>query len=177
LQLEGQLRLDGRETDSLGSRWRRLRDFFLSTSESGLPTVLAWDNLEQAQDSAVRAIRRLVDLHNQSQASLTTILSLNHGKLSPAVRELFEIADLGIELKALELDQTESYVRTRLETFGGGRAVFQPDAIEQLQQLTGGVPREINRLCDLALLAGMNESRTAIDRQLIASISGEDKRV
>jgi general secretion pathway protein A len=80
---------------------------------------------------------------------------------------------LGIEVKPLERQQTESYVQKRLESSGRRQAVFRADAIDQLQQLTGGVPREINRLCDLALLAGMNESLTAIGRDLIEALAGE----
>lgn len=51
--------------------------------------------------------------------------------------------------------------------------MFQTDAIDQVQKLSGGVPREINRLCELALLAGMNESRKVIDQNLIANLSDE----
>ncbi len=176
-QLETQLRLGGKDTDSLSVRWRRLRDFFQSTLEAGLQTVLLWDALEQAEDSTLQAIGQLVDLHNRSAANLTMIFSLNHGKLSRGVQELWELADLGIEVKPLERPQTEFYVQKRLETSGSLRAVFEADAIDQLQQLTGGIPREINRLCDLALLAGMNECRTAIDRHLIAGLSEEYNRL
>ncbi|MCA9068809.1 MAG: hypothetical protein KDA84_07800, partial [Planctomycetaceae bacterium] len=87
--------------------------------------------------------------------------------------ELLELADMGVEVRPLGREETESYVRTRLESAGTHRPVFQADAIDQLQQLSGGVPREINRLCDLALLAGMSEARTEIDRTLITGLGEE----
>jgi general secretion pathway protein A len=42
----------------------------------------------------------------------------------------------------------------RLEVAGCTRPVFTPSALESLYELSGGVPRRINRLCDLALLVG-----------------------
>jgi general secretion pathway protein A len=173
--LDNQFRLGGGEGDSMRSRWTRLKDFLQITGESGLQSVLLLDGLEEADDSAVNAIRRLIRLTYHQEANLTVIAGLDQGTFSPAIHELLEIADLGIEVRPLDERETESYVRTRLESAGSGREVFHPDAIGQLQNLTGGVPREINRLCDLALLAGMSESRTAIDRDLITGLAGETR--
>jgi len=174
--LDRELRLGGVESDSVSLRWRRLRDFFHSTQEAGLQTVLALDGLEHAEESVLRAISRLVSLHNQSLADLTIIASFNHSNVSSRLKELFELADMGVEVKPFERPETESYIQNRLESSGGRRTVFQSDAIDQLQQITGGVPREINRLCELALLAGMSDSLTAIDRKLIASLATENQR-
>lgn len=172
-QLEHQLRLGGRTSDSLGSRWLRLRDFFQATQQTDLQTVLLLDGLEEAEDSAVSAIRRLVHWHNQSTAHLTIVVSLNHGRFTENIKNLLELADMGVDVRPLEREETESYVRNRLESAGTHQPVFQADAIDQLQQLSGGVPREINRLCDLALLAGMSETRTTIDRNLIVGLGDE----
>lgn len=173
--LDNQFRLGGGEGDSLRSRWMRLKDFLHVTGESGLQSVLLLDGLEDAEDSAVNAIRRLIRLAYHSDANLTVIAGLDHGTFSSAIHELLEVADLGIEVRPLDQRETESYVRTRLESAGSRREVFHQDAIDQLQSLTGGVPSEINRLCNLALLAGMSESRTAIDRELITGLTGENR--
>lgn len=172
-QLESQLRLEGQPSDPLWSRWLKLMDFFRTTHETRLQTVLLLDGLEETEDSTVLAIRRLVHLHHQASAHLTIVVSLNHGPLSENITELLELADMGIEVRPLGREETEGYVRNRLASAGTHQPVFQADALDQLQQLSGGVPREINRFCDLALLAGMSEARTAIDRQLMAGLGGE----
>lgn len=173
-QLERELRLGGIESDTLSLRWRRLRDFLRTTNDTGLQTVLVLDGLEHAEESVLLCIRRLVSMAHLSLARLTVILGLNRGKPSKGLKDLFELADMGVEIKPFERQETESYIQNRLEAFGGRRHVFQTDAIDQLQKLTGGVPREINRLCELALLAAMNESRKVIDQNLIASLSEEN---
>jgi general secretion pathway protein A len=175
-QLERELRLGGTDSDSLGVRWRRLMDFLRSTQEARLQTVLVLDGVEQAEDSVLLCINRIVGLSHQSLARLTVVAGLNRGTPSKRLKHLFDAADMGIEIKPLERQETESYIHNRLESFGGRRNLFQTDAIDQLQKLSGGVPREINRLCELALLAAMNESRNVIDRNLIASLSEQNVR-
>jgi general secretion pathway protein A len=174
IQLEKELRLGGTEGESSIVRWRRIHDFFQATWDAGLQTVLLVDGLEHAEDATVACIGRLVRLGQQSLAHLTVIAAFNRTKPTRPMKEFFELADMGVEVKPFERVETESYIHNRLESFGGPRSVFQADAIDQVQKATGGVPRDINRLCELALLAGMSESRKAIDRNLIASLAGEN---
>jgi general secretion pathway protein A len=45
--------------------------------------------------------------------------------------------------------------------------------MEAIQQLTHGIPRRINRLCDLALLVGYGEELQSINDQHIEAIHQE----
>ena len=53
---------------------------------------------------------------------------------------------------------------------GSPRLIVEPDALATLQELTGGVPRRINRLCDLALLVGYAESRKMLTASHFESV-------
>ena len=55
-------------------------------------------------------------------------------------------------LRPLNLEETISYVNHRLTAAGATRTIFETDGLEALFYLTRGLPRRINRLCDLALL-------------------------
>jgi len=168
-------RLGGKPAETAMDCWRQLTDFFTAATASGIQSVLLLQGLDQAEDSTVDAIRRLLCWSSSSSALVTIIASMTEGRTSAKTAGLLSLAELGIEIQPLEVQETEAYVRNRLESSGSQRALFQSDAIEQLHRLTGGLPREINRLCDLALLAGMNESRAAIDRDLIAGLTAEYK--
>ncbi len=76
-------------------------------------------------------------------------------------------------LAPLNPQETAQYVAHRLQAAGAARAIFDPSAIETLHRLTHGVPRRINRLCDLALLIGYAEERSAIGGSQIEAISEE----
>jgi general secretion pathway protein A len=50
-------------------------------------------------------------------------------------------------------------VEHRLKVAGARRSIVEADAFPTLHALTHGIPRQINRLCDLALLIGYAEEQ------------------
>jgi type II secretory pathway predicted ATPase ExeA len=66
-----------------------------------------------------------------------------------------------------------SYVSHRMAVAGGSGMIFEPSALETLFLLTRGVPRRINRLCDLALLVGFAEEQPAICAEHIEAVAKE----
>ena len=73
----------------------------------------------------------------------------------------------------LLLEETVSYVVHRLQVAGCQQEIFQSDALEAIHEFSCGIPRRINRLCDLALLIGFAEQRTTIDRERLHAVSHE----
>jgi len=86
---------------------------------------------------------------------------------------LSDLADLRIELTAWDVDETEGYLRTSLKQAGCGNEVFEPQAVARLQELSGGIPRRISQLADLALLAGAGQSLQQIDTEVVESVYRE----
>lgn len=57
-------------------------------------------------------------------------------------------------LEPLSRDETAAYIQQHLRRAGGGnRKLFQADAVGRIRELTGGIPRLINQLCDQCLTA------------------------
>ncbi|HAP06602.1 MAG TPA: ATPase, partial [Planctomycetaceae bacterium] len=53
------------------------------------------------------------------------------------------------------------------------RPLFSDDALTALHDVSGGIPRRINRIGDMALLVGFAEQRTIIAAEQIESLAGE----
>jgi type II secretory pathway predicted ATPase ExeA len=51
--------------------------------------------------------------------------------------------------------------------------VFTSVAIERIYEITEGVPRKINNLCDLSLLIGFSKNGKKIDPQIIEDIMSD----
>ena len=77
------------------------------------------------------------------------------------------------QLKPLVIEETMAYVQHRLAVAGAERTIFEPAATERLHELSQGIPRQINRLCDLALLLGFAEEHTSIGPEQIEAV-GQD---
>jgi len=48
--------------------------------------------------------------------------------------------------------------------------LFEPDAYKEVHACSGGVPRRINTICDLALLVGFGNNLNIIDKQTVTKI-------
>ena len=81
-------------------------------------------------------------------------------------------------LSPLTAPETADYVRTHLKRAGAGtREFFSPEALGRVHQLSQGIPRLINMLCDhaLILLATLGGSR--IDKPLIENAWSDVQRL
>jgi general secretion pathway protein A len=68
------------------------------------------------------------------------------------LRQLDQRITARFHLGPLDKKETNEYIRHRLAVAGVERRLFTPGALGRIYQLTGGIPRLINILCDRALL-------------------------
>src|SRR5206468_6382140 len=74
----------------------------------------------------------------------------------PALRQLRQRVTLRIRIRPLSPAEVASYVRSRLERAGAAKSdLFTSDALVRIGELTQGIPRVVNVLCDATLLAGL----------------------
>lgn len=148
--------------------WRMLSDHLTTNRYIHTPTVLCFDHVDRAEADCLVAIERVYQTA-AANTGVTLLLSARDGRLSRLTQTLPSIADLHVELPPLDRDQTELYVETLLARAGATRMVFEPDAYDRMFADTRGIPRDINRLCDLALVAGMAEGVARVTESIVAA--------
>ncbi len=85
------------------------------------------------------------------------------GLRAPAGRD-----GINVELRPLDDEEIAPYVRHRLRVADSRACVdFSPAAIGRLYLASRGIPREINRLCERALVDGASRKAKVIDAALI----------
>lgn len=71
-------------------------------------------------------------------------------------------------------EETLSYIQHRLRVAQGDSAqIFSSEALEAIECLSQGLPRRINRLCDLALMIGYAEEMSRITAEVIDSVHAD----
>ena len=68
-------------------------------------------------------------------------------------------------------ENTSDYVKHRISTAGAASEVFSPKAFELIHDLSGGIPRRINNICNLALLLGASRNLQTVDEMVIYDVS------
>ena len=73
----------------------------------------------------------------------------------------------------LTFDETRQYIAFRMEQAGGTDEVFSNEATVNIFEQSGGVPRRVNRLCEMALLVGYAERLEIITPDEIQAVALE----
>ena len=72
-----------------------------------------------------------------------------------------------VTLSPLPPDEVAAYVKHRLQVAGGGALAFSPDATDLVAELSRGLPRRVNVLCDRALQEGRIQGATTITPAMV----------
>ncbi len=78
-------------------------------------------------------------------------------------------------LGPLSLEDTIAYIEHRIRIAGGSRNPFSTEAMEEIHQLSGGIPRLINTLATTALLDAFGEDAETIEPARVAGAAREHR--
>lgn len=145
------------------------------SAEGRSPTIII-DEAHMIESPAVLQTIQLL-LNYQQQPSINfTILFVGDRPLVGQVSRwaaLDERIPIRAMLQPLSRQETAAYVKHRLAVAGRKQPAFDEGALTSLFQLSGGVPRRINRLCDLALLVGYADHLPIITAQEMEAVGEE----
>jgi len=153
-------------------------DFLLHIHETGRRAILI---IEEAQNLTVQVLEQIRLLTNleTSQRKLLQIIMLGQPELrktlaKPQLRQLSQRVTAQYHLGPLGKHEIDSYVKHRLAVAGlTHREVFPPSVIRMLYNLTRGIPRIINLICDRALLGAYTEGKAKVDKSTLAKAARE----
>jgi len=148
-----------------------------SRHSRGLRTVLIIDEAQGLSPHVLEEIRLLSNFESNTAKQLQIVLTgqpeLRDVLNNPDLRQLKQRVALRCVIKPLpNVEETDRYITSRLLVAGAERTdVFSPSAIDYIYRCSEGIPRNINNLCDNAMLAGYAAGETTIDRSTIEEIA------
>jgi general secretion pathway protein A len=155
---------------------QHLRKFLAENTHRGQHAVLAVDEAHLLRDPAsLETLRLLLNFQSGSHHDVTLLLIGQPSLLATTARSPGFNDRIAVRcfISPLSPDETAGYVRHRLSVAGARNDLFSPSAITAIQRYSTGVPRRIDRLCDLALLVGFAENRSQITEREIESVNSE----
>ncbi|GAB6185213.1 AAA family ATPase [Thermopirellula anaerolimosa] len=120
-------------------------------------------------------LRTLMNLPPAEESAWSFVISAQP-EILPVLRSLPHLEErltLRCRLKPFAPDETRRYIRHRLTAAGSTRDIFTEDAATLIHDLSGGIPRRIHRLCDLALFVGFAEKLDAIRPEHVEAVHEE----
>lgn len=155
---------------------QRLQQRLTGAAQEGRHVVVAIDDAQLLEGRRTfEALRLLLNFEVDGRPAMTLLL-VGQPSLLPALERMPQFDErLGAKclLRPFTLEETVSYVQHRLAAAGAREPIFEDSALELLYDLTLGVPRRINRLCDLSLLIGFADERPVIGTAEIHAVAQE----
>lgn len=155
---------------------RTIRTSLAANAKAGRHALILIDEAHLLRETgALETLRLLLNFEHESRPLLTLLL-VGQMSLVPALSRMSEFEPrLGVKclLRPFTVTETASYVNHRLAAAGARRPLFDQEALAALHEFSQGIPRRINRLCDLALLIGYAEEQPHLGRRQIEAVADE----
>jgi general secretion pathway protein A len=143
----------------------------------GLRTVLIVDEAHELSDYVLEEIRLLMNFESDNAKHLQIVLTgqpeLREKLNQPNLRQLKQRVALRCKMHQLpNTDEVERYITERLLIAGSNEPnIFTPGAIDFIFQCSEGIPRQINNLCDNAMLSAYAAGEQIIGRQIVEEVA------
>ncbi|MGB5616713.1 MAG: AAA family ATPase, partial [Desulfobacterales bacterium] len=133
--------------------------------------LLIIDEAQIMNSRVLQEVRLLSNLEYRHTKPLNIFLvgqtEFNQKLLQPENRAIKDRIAVNFNLKPLVEPETAAYIAYRLQVAGAKKKIFTDDAVREIQSFSKGSPRQINILCDLALVRGYAENAKILDNRMI----------
>ena len=137
-------------------------------------TVLIVDEAQNLVLTGLEKIRMLSNVNAQKEHLLHLVLvgqpQLRDMLGAPELVQLVQRVSVSYHLDRLTPQDSRAYILHRLHVAGATDRIFSPQAVKILVEASGGVPRIINTLCDLALVYGYSSGKKLVDVRIAKAV-------
>ena len=152
--------------------------YLLASHAGGKNNVLIIDEAQNLSADVLEQLRLLTNLETNERKLLQIILigqpELRTMLARPELEQLAQRVIARYHLGSLTEAETGSYIAHRLAVAGANAASpFPRSLVPRIHQLTHGVPRRINLLCDRALLGAYVENSPQVTRIILKRAAEE----
>lgn len=143
----------------------------------GLRTVIIIDEAHELSDFVLEEIRLLLNFESDNAKHLQIVLTgqpeLRDKLNQQNLRQLKQRVALRCTMHPFpNVEEVDRYITERLMIAGSDQPnVFTPGAVDFIYQCSDGIPRQINNLCDNAMLAAYSAGEPVIGRQIIEAVA------
>ena len=151
--------------------------YLLAAFAKGRKTVLIMEEAQNLRPDVLEQVRLLTNLETDRQKLLKIIMigqpELREMLARPDMRQLSQRITARYHIGPLPKVEVGAYVDHRLSSAGVKRKLFPDSVINKLYNLSHGVPRLINVICDRALLGTYVQGKDRVDKNTLLKAAHE----
>lgn len=157
---------------------RNFKTFLTTRVKEGKRVLLVVDEVQNLPVESIEELRMLSN-YQSGEKALLQVFFLGQSEFidtmqSGEMEQFRQRVIAAHHLDALDAEETKKYINHRLQLAGWKNDPdISSDAYLAVHELSGGIPRRINALCDKALLSGCLEESHLINEATIRAIAVE----
>lgn len=154
--------------------FQQFQDFVIGEYAEGRHVVLIIDEAQNLGPDTLEELRMLTNI-NSNKDELLQIILLGQPELydvirQPGMRQFAQRVTATYHLEPMDLPTTRDYIRHRLVHAGGTGDEISLPAIQHIHAESSGIPRMVNKLCDLALVYAASAGRDQVDVETVQEL-------
>lgn len=152
----------------------RFQNFLLSEYAAGRSVVLIFDEAQNLTAEALEELRMFININSGKDEVLQLVLigqpELRDLVSRPEMRQFAQRVAASYHLTAMDLKTVRGYIPHRLKVAGCERRIFSAPAVALIYEVTKGVPRLVNQLCDLAMVYAFTKGKQVVSAQTVQQV-------
>ncbi len=163
-------------------RIERIQQYLIEQLNVGRNVVLIIDEAQHLDSNVLEEVRMLSNMETEKEKILQIILvgqeQLREKMASEDLCQLRQRVVVNCDLQPFSFNDTCEYVQHRIDVAGlPGVELFEMEALRQIHEFSGGVPRTINAACDRCLLAEYAKRNGRVSSETARSVLAEFQRL
>ena len=155
-------------------KFQTLQDFLIAEYAAERRVVLIFDEAQNLSMEGLEELRMLTNI-NANKDELIQLILIGQPELrdvirSPKMKQLAQRVAASFHIPAMDEDTVAQYIQHRLRIVGGLGNEFTIAACRMIHKETGGVPRLVNQLCDIAMVYEWSNEHKKITEETIQNV-------
>lgn len=152
----------------------QFQEFLIGEYAARRRVILIFDEAQNLSRESLEELRMLTNI-NSNRDELLQLVLVGQPELRDTVRrpDMVQLAQriaMSFHIPAMNAATVEGYIDHRLSVAGASARIFNSPAAKLVYHATGGVPRLINQLCDLAMVYAFTKDEHFVSRQTVKEV-------
>lgn len=157
--------------------FHQLEEFLLAEYASGRRVLLVFDEAQHLSFEGLEELRMLTNVNSNKDELLQLVLvgqpELRDMVRRPDLKQFAQRIVATFHLPPMDADTVYAYIQHRMRVAGGTGFEIKRDASDLVSQVTSGVPRLVNQLCDISLLYAWTMNRKTVQEKTVEMVLNE----
>jgi type II secretory pathway predicted ATPase ExeA len=160
--------------DTYVDLFEKFQLYLIDEYARGNRVVIIFDEAQNLGREALEELRMFTNINSNKdellQLGLVGQPELRDMVRRPDLRQFAQRVVANFHLEAMDSRTVQAYIQHRLQKAGATKSIFNRPACELVYENTGGIPRLVNQLCDLAMVYTFTNNQKIVTARIVQQV-------